>query len=316
MSLNICAVVVTFNRKELLIETLTSICNQKIPVEKVYIIDNASTDGTHDFLYERQFASRTILSRDESITAYCPTDVHATKVQYIRLDKNSGGAGGFSLGQELSFSEGFEWIWMMDDDGFPSPNCLAELITANASCGFLALNPLVIDKDDLSRLSFGLPNIESVGKARKEADKNFLLHGVANPFNGTLVHRDVVKKIGLIKREMFIWGDESEYFLRMTSAKINFATVTNADFFHPKSKSKTKSVCGLFSVEVKPEHLEMNFIRNIGFIDRTYNNRIAYILLAKYSIMFLVEMRFKRLIMTLRYYFDGWLNSYKLPPVV
>ena len=42
----IVAVVVTYNRKQLLLECLTAILSQSMPVHKLIIIDNASTDGT------------------------------------------------------------------------------------------------------------------------------------------------------------------------------------------------------------------------------------------------------------------------------
>lgn len=316
MSLNVCAVVVTFNRKDLLTKTLDSILSQNVPVGKIFVIDNASNDGTHDLLCEGKYSSKQMQSDMPHYSIFTSVQLDKVKIQYIKLKCNTGGAGGFCLGQKLSFDEGFDWIWMMDDDGYPSTDCLAKLLYASTRTGLLALNPLVIDKDDTTRLSFGLPGIDLVDKASERGSSDLLLHGVANPFNGTFIHRDVIDKIGLIKQEMFIWGDEVEYFLRMMNSKIDFATVVNAEFFHPKSKSELKLICGLFYVEVKPERLEMNFIRNKGFIDRVYKKKVSYKFLVKYSIMFISEMRFRRLIMALGYYIDGWRNSYKLPPIV
>ncbi|RMG35011.1 MAG: glycosyltransferase, partial [Methanobacteriota archaeon] len=43
---NIAAVIVTFNRKEMLIRCLEGIFSQTRPVSAIFIIDNASTDGT------------------------------------------------------------------------------------------------------------------------------------------------------------------------------------------------------------------------------------------------------------------------------
>ena len=50
-----CAVVVTYNRKELLIECLESLRKQTKPLNAIYIIDNASTDGTPNLLLEKEF---------------------------------------------------------------------------------------------------------------------------------------------------------------------------------------------------------------------------------------------------------------------
>ncbi len=38
----VCAVVVTYNRKELLIECLNALCKQTRPIDAVYVIDNFS----------------------------------------------------------------------------------------------------------------------------------------------------------------------------------------------------------------------------------------------------------------------------------
>ena len=46
----ICAVVVTFNRKELLINCLNAINEQTYKPHTVIIVDNASTDGTKDLM--------------------------------------------------------------------------------------------------------------------------------------------------------------------------------------------------------------------------------------------------------------------------
>lgn len=45
----IAAVVVTYNRKELIGECLDAILLQTYPVDSIILIDNASTDGTPEF---------------------------------------------------------------------------------------------------------------------------------------------------------------------------------------------------------------------------------------------------------------------------
>ena len=51
----ICAVVVTYNRKELLMECLDALKNQTRPLDGIYIIDNASTDNTPNLLFENKY---------------------------------------------------------------------------------------------------------------------------------------------------------------------------------------------------------------------------------------------------------------------
>ncbi len=48
------------------------------------------------------------------------------------------------------------------------------------------------------------------------------------PFNGVLVTRELVERIGLPRAEYFIWGDDHEYRLRAEAAGARIATVVDA----------------------------------------------------------------------------------------
>jgi len=54
----VCAVVVTYNRKELLLECLEAIRKQTRPVQGIYLIDNASTDGTPKLLFFKRIKEK------------------------------------------------------------------------------------------------------------------------------------------------------------------------------------------------------------------------------------------------------------------
>lgn len=91
-------IVVTYNRKEELINNINSILLQKKKFDKYYIIDNCSSDGTYEFLVEQNILKNEF-------------------IKYILLDKNIGGAGGFYTGLRFAYEDGYDFICMMDDDG-------------------------------------------------------------------------------------------------------------------------------------------------------------------------------------------------------
>src|SRR5262245_34479345 len=93
MSDRICAVVVTFNRKPLLAKCLLSLERQSRRPDAILVVDNRSTDGTAAMLAE-QFGH----------------------LSYLRLEANTGGAGGFHEGMKWAYERGFDWLWVMDDD--------------------------------------------------------------------------------------------------------------------------------------------------------------------------------------------------------
>ncbi len=62
-----------------------------------------------------------------------------------------------------------------------------------------------------------------------------LLEGVVIPFNGVLVTRELVERIGLPREEFFIWGDDVEYLWRARAAGARIATVVGSRFRHPST---------------------------------------------------------------------------------
>ena len=104
----VCAVVVTYNRKELLIECLEALENQSRPVDAIYIVDNASTDGTSELLLEKNYLgdlpSKELKENFEETIQKGNTVIH-----YLRMSKNTGGAGGFHVNEVkiISFKQLF-----------------------------------------------------------------------------------------------------------------------------------------------------------------------------------------------------------------
>ena len=76
-------VIVTYNRLELLKECITACINQKEEFQKILIINNASTDGTKEYLENLQYSN----------------------LEIINSNKNLGGSGGFWLGIK-------QWNWI------------------------------------------------------------------------------------------------------------------------------------------------------------------------------------------------------------
>src|SRR5918992_4283398 len=105
----VCALVVTYNRKELLRACLDAIARQTVQPAELILVDNASTDGTPELLRERGYLDR-------------------PEVSYLRLERNLGSSGGFARGFETARESSAEWLWTMDDDAEPTPDCLRLLL--------------------------------------------------------------------------------------------------------------------------------------------------------------------------------------------
>jgi GT2 family glycosyltransferase len=111
------AFVVTFNRAEILMDTINKIMTQTLPPEKLLIIDNGDTDETKKKL-------------DELYPA----------VAYHRMGYNAGPAGGDKVALEILAKEGYEWIfWGDDNDPPPTADTFEKLVNLaesyNGKCG-------------------------------------------------------------------------------------------------------------------------------------------------------------------------------------
>lgn len=219
------AVIVTFNRKELLSRCLDAVLGQTRPVDKVFIIDNASTDGTPQFLLEAGYLANPV-------------------VEHVRLPTNTGSAGGFCEGMKRAHEAGFDWLWLMDDDGYPAPDCL-ERLTRHRSA-FDVLGPAVVQPDDPSRLTWKLRQVGRdgrfkpfavIGEPHEElvrAATDGIYAGYANLFNGVLISRRATGAVGYVLPALFIWGDENEYLMRCKAAGLRVGTCVDAFHFHPQ----------------------------------------------------------------------------------
>jgi len=313
----VCAVVVTYNRKELLIECLNSIMNQTRKPNKIIIINNCSTDDTLTFLLNNHYINDYSKKIKEN-TWETTKIVNNVEITCVSLSGNTGGAGGFYEGQKRAYELGYEWIWMMDDDGKPKENCLESVYNTANNKNISFLNPLVVDIDNNKKLAFGLgAKIKTVTDAIKSSDKDGLIKQNVNPFNGTFFNKTVIDRIGLIKKEMFIWGDEAEYLYRLDEENISYATDCNSIHFHPQNKSISKSVfLGLINIIIKPEPLEMNYFRNLGFINKRFRKKINIKFILLYFMYFVYYKGYKKGIMFVKYYFDGVNDNYCLKNII
>lgn len=188
------AIIVTYNRKELLKESIEAILNQDYDNCIPLIVDNASTDGTYDYLKEY---------------------VDENKIIYKNTGSNLGGAGGFNYGMKEAYKLGCDFMWIMDDDCIAHKDTLTEFIKAdeklNGKYGFLSSK--VLWKDD----SICLMNKQkkTFSKWLKDFETNYQEIALGS-FVSFFVKSSTVKEYGLPIKDFFIWSDDWEYSRRIS----------------------------------------------------------------------------------------------------
>ena len=206
------AVVVTYQRLPLL-QRLVARLRQIDGLSGIVVVDNHSGDGTREWL-----------------AGQADLDVRL-------LETNTGGAGGFRHGLDTAVATGADLAWLMDDDGLPEPDCLERLLRHRDHLDFWG--PVVVDEQEPDRLVFPIRvpgstrTLQRASQVQREADADGLVRDVVIPFNGVLVTRELVQRIGSVRAEFFIWGDDHEYRLRAMRAGARTATVATARLRHP-----------------------------------------------------------------------------------
>lgn len=194
--MRITAVVVTYNRLELLKKCIESVLSQTSPCD-ILLVDNASTDGT--------FKWANCLAQNNG------------RVHYINTGSNLGGAGGFNLGIKWAAEHGYSHVWLMDDDTLPKSDALEKLIAAESLVG-----------GEYGYLSSAVRWTDGCEckMNRQKLKKNYYEHvelmqyGIIaveqSTFVSLMLPFTTVQRVGLPIKEFFIWGDDIEYTRRIT----------------------------------------------------------------------------------------------------
>lgn len=222
------AVIVTYNRKELLKESIEALLNQEYENCYILIVDNASTDGTKEYIKEY---------------------LNNEKVIYKNTGANLGGAGGFSFGTKEAYNIGCDYIWLMDDDCIVHKESLVKLLEADRSLkgdyGFLASK--VLWKDG-TICKMNIPK-KTFSTWLKDYDTPVQRVEMAS-FVSLFIKNEIVKELGLPIKEFFIWTDDWEYTRRI-SRKYKCYYIANSIVTH-----KSKSNIGASIAEEDGDRLE------------------------------------------------------------
>lgn len=216
----ILAIVVTYNRKELLIECLDALLRQNVSFFDILIVDNASTDGT-----------------EEVCMRYVQEEDH---ILYQNTGKNIGGAGGFHFGLKYGVLHRYDYFWLMDDDTIAQENALEMLWKANEQLkgdyGFLSSRAVWTDGTLCKMNTPGLLGYSAYSEYA--AVKKGLVKVDWVTFVSFFVKRETVEEMGLPIKEFFIWCDDVEYTKRIASKYTGYFVI------HSKVVHKMKSNIG------------------------------------------------------------------------
>lgn len=192
---SVAAVVVTYNRVDFLAQLLPTLLEQHRPLDQIYVVDNASTDGTEAYLAEQA-------AKEPRLTV-------------LRLAENTGGSGGFHAGVVQAYRDGHDWFWLMDDDVIALPDGLEGLLRFADRSGCIHGRridfhggPFFWQPRINEFLGIPLPYLQDPFAGGED-----VFETNSGVFEGMLVSRPVVAAIGPPDPRFFITWDDAVYAL-------------------------------------------------------------------------------------------------------
>lgn len=246
-------VVVTYNRCELLKEVIDALRQQTYQDFQIVVVNNGSTDETSNWL-----------SLQEDIITI--------------TQRNVGGAGGFYTGMKFVAEKGYEFCWIMDDDVICKDNSLEELLEGYkivGEAGFLCSKVIGLDGTPMN-----VPYIDERHTADTypnyyEFIEDQILKVKRATFVSVIFSSEIIRKVGLPIKEFFIWGDDSEFTLRI-SKLLPCYLCCRSMVVHKRAIQGNIT----FESENNPNRIKNYFylFRNHLYIDRKYVGIKEYVL--------------------------------------
>ena len=224
---NTAAIVVTYNRRELLRKCVEKILAQENACCDVLVVNNASSDGTEEMIL---------------------SEFNMPRVKYFNTGSNLGSAGGFQYGVEKAVRMGYEYLWIMDDDVWPDLTALSELEKADrelhGNWGFLSSIAYWQSDGSLCKANIQKKALFTFVN-EKDYEQEYIPVLIAS-FASLYIKAEVVKKVGLPVAEYFIYTDDYEYTSRISKYYKGYV-VSSSTVQHAMKENKKAD----FAVEEK-----------------------------------------------------------------
>ncbi|RVT93570.1 glycosyltransferase family 2 protein [Sphingomonas crocodyli] len=294
--MNVCAVVLTYNRKDLLAECLDAIQQQSVACGSIIVLDNGSSDGTVDML--RSSGDR--------------IEIHA-------LPSNIGAAGGFNAAMRAGYESGADFIWVMDDDVIAAPDALEKLLDARAMLAGKAIHPpfLISTARAPGGEITNTPALDTrLNPLDYESWPDLLAHGLMPvrraTFVSILLPRETLREHGLPIPQFYIWGEDTEFTTRITRDRPGYM-VGDSRVVHVRQMSGSLDI----RTETNPRRIGYHFyaIRNNMWMVLQAGKRRAIVKLVKRRAVLALQLCREKQFYKAKMVAKGVLSAFFFKPV-
>ena len=291
-SLSVAAVFATMDRAKTAEACVKALAQQTCLPKWVIIADNDSTDDTVAVL--------------ESLS-----DLPFHLIVH-QMGENLGNAGGVKAVMELAFSLGADAVWILDDDSWPRPPCLAAMLEGAWNPGVvrhaLQIDPLTLQFTWPLQIRSGTGGWQLVKNEAAMPDCAKVTSRIS--WTGALLPREVWKVVGPVNGELFIRGEDEEYPWRIEQAGFTQEAIRGALMDHPGPLSVIhwKLLGKSFFFEKGLADWKLYYkVRNMVWLKKLQRGKFHSILMASSYLVFAVVVDgVQRLPLLIRAILDGW----------
>jgi len=288
------SVIVNWNLKDDTFDCVNSFVKAGSSLDKIIVVDNASTDGSIDAL-RHQFGPL---------------------LNILVNDKNLGYAGGLNTGINFVLQHHAEWILLINNDVIVDSTFYFELIKGiRENQEFKIISPLIFEYNRPTRIWFlgdkVIPlTLLTRSLSRGEIDQGNLVDVIPVDFVSgcaMMVHRSVFESIGLFSTRFFMYAEEVDFLQRARLAGFRSATVTRAKMWHKISASAGRDLPGTRYLKIYNQILFYKHYSSFWQLPLIF----GFTLFRSIVIAFkdLIKQRPELIAPLIKGWFNGWFNS-------
>ncbi|URZ00933.1 glycosyltransferase family 2 protein [Clostridium felsineum] len=224
-------IICNYNKKEYVLKCIDSVLNSSYKDFDIYLVDNASTDGSVQAVKER----------------FC------NELKIIENEENIGGSGGFYTGIKFVINKGYKYIYLLDNDVVIHENSLEKLVDymeknlnvgATGSKIYYLDNPKVIQEFgsfvDWDDFNMKLMNKGSIDLGFSDMKSDYV------PACSALLRVDALKEVGNIDKEYFVYWDDIDLCHRLKLQGYEIWAINDSKVWHKGGGNVRRNTFGTY----------------------------------------------------------------------